>query len=227
MTIRSLIILYDTPRSEVEGITYQFKQFGPVALVDAKKKRYGYAEAINSFIEPWKKREDVLLVANPDIDVKSVHKKDIESLMDKYDIGGFTMRQEEGIYYGGQIDRWRMSGGLIRKKPRSRYTPVDFVSGSFMVIKTSVFDTVGLFNEAYGMYYEDVEFCYRARQKGLRVGIDSATSYIHFEVSKANRKKAFYLFRNRLLFLIRYGSIAQILREIVRIPKTVLELVGI
>ncbi|HEX7542504.1 MAG TPA: oligosaccharide flippase family protein, partial [Patescibacteria group bacterium] len=126
-------------------------------------------------------------------------------------------------YYGGEIDKWRMSGGLSQEKPKSRFISTDFISGSLMFIKKSVIDKIGFFDESYFMYYEEVDYCYRAKKAGLRTGVDSKLSYEHFEVSQDNPTKEFYLFKNRLKFLFKYGTFKQKIYEFMRIPKTVFE----
>jgi|SRR3989344_108240 len=45
--------------------------------------------------------------------------------------------------------------------------PVDWVSGGCMMVKREVFDKIGFFNEDYFMYFEDVEFCFRASHRGF------------------------------------------------------------
>ena len=59
------------------------------------------------------------------------------------------------------------------------------------------------------MYYEDVDYCLRARQKGLRVGIDSKVSYEHFEASRNNPDKEKLLNSAYLKFFRKYANIWQ------------------
>ena len=100
-----------------------------------------------------------------------------------------------------------MSGGLIEKRPTKRFVETDFVSGSLMFIK-KVIDKIDPprkgFDESYFMYYEEVDYCYRAKCAGFKIGIDSKISYEHFEVSQDNPLKEFYLFKNRLKFLLKF-----------------------
>lgn len=55
---------------------------------------------------------------------------------------------------------------------------VDWVSGNFMMLKKEVIDKVGLFNESYFMYFEDVEYCYRAK-KIFKIMINPQVSIKH------------------------------------------------
>ncbi|MCX7955643.1 MAG: oligosaccharide flippase family protein, partial [Patescibacteria group bacterium] len=127
-------------------------------------------------------------------------------------------------YYAGEIDKWRMSAGLITKKPKKRFVEADFVSGSLMIIKKSVIEKIGYFDESYFMYYEEVDYCYRAKKQGFKIGIDSNLIYDHFEISKnTNPKKEWYLFKNRFKFFLKYASAKQKARELIRLPKTIFE----
>ena len=44
--------------------------------------------------------------------------------------------------------------------------PVDWVSGASMMIRPSVFAAIGGLDENYFLYFEETDFCYRAKQAG-------------------------------------------------------------
>lgn len=224
LTSTIIITLFHTPKSEVERLKKEISlTHSHLIFFDVTYRAMGYAAAINTQLK--KHAADVYIIANPDISLKNITQKSLLAGARSYDIWGFAMRQEGKIYYGGEIDKWRMSGGLITRKPKMRFQPVDFVSGSFMCIKRKVIEKIGYFNESYFMYYEDVEYCYRARKMGFRVGIDSQTTYEHFEASKQSSQKQWYLARNRLKFLMEHGTLIQKCYEFVRIPKTIGEFI--
>ena len=223
MNICFILVLYNTARQEVERLKRETKNYR-VYLIDNTKSKEGYAAGVNKGLKKaMSKNFDVFVVCNPDISIKGIQKKDIENLSKKFDIGGFTMKQNGKTYYGGEIDRWRMSGGLITRKPKKEFQEVDFVSGSLMAVSRKTIEKIGLFDESYGMYYEDVDYCIRAKRKGLRVGIHSKIAYDHFEIFSQNTSKEFYLFKNRLKILWKYGTTSQKVYEFLRLPKTVWE----
>ena len=45
----------------------------------------------------------------------------------------------------------------------------DYVSGCAILIKRRVFEEIGLFDTSFFMYYEDADFCRRARDRGYRI----------------------------------------------------------
>ena len=45
--------------------------------------------------------------------------------------------------------------------------PVDWITGAFIGFPRELFDAIGGFDEDYFMYYEDVDFCLRAREAGF------------------------------------------------------------
>ena len=46
---------------------------------------------------------------------------------------------------------------------------VDAISGSFMLFDRKIIDKIGYFDENFFMYLEDVDFCVRAKSKGVKV----------------------------------------------------------
>jgi N-acetylglucosaminyl-diphospho-decaprenol L-rhamnosyltransferase len=46
---------------------------------------------------------------------------------------------------------------------------VDWMYGAALLIRSSVLDRIGLFDEAYFFLYEDIDLCFRARMAGYRV----------------------------------------------------------
>jgi len=66
---------------------------------------------------------------------------------------------------------------------------VDWVSGGFMLIKREVINKVGLFDENFFMYYEDVDYCKRATDAGFEVWYFGKIQVMHFAGASSNRRK--------------------------------------
>lgn len=65
-----------------------------------------------------------------------------------------------------------------RGHPSSR---VDWVSGSCFLARREAWDQLGGFDEAYFMYAEDVDLCWRAARAGWRVGFEPAARVLHVQ----------------------------------------------
>ncbi len=75
---------------------------------------------------------------------------------------------------------------------------MDFASGAAMLVKREVFETIGFFREDYFMYYEDQEFCWRARLAGFRVGLAQASVCHHKYDFNRTLQSVYCMERNRL-----------------------------
>jgi len=87
-------------------------------------------------------------------------------------------------YGGGSLNLLRMTArhhGLGQVDAGQCDTPSDvgFVSGCCMLVTRDCFREVGLFDERYFAYYEDVEWCLRAREKGQRLRYAPAAVLVH------------------------------------------------
>lgn len=220
-----ITVFYNTSEEEQSRLKNQVSALGIDGFdaVDHSTSKKGYAEGINTLLKKHLNTYDLFFIANPDIDISSLDKKTYVDGSNILDIWGYSMKQSGKTYFGGIIDAMRMSGGLSVAKPDERFPKVDFVSGSLMVVKKNVIKKIGYLDETFGMYYEDVEYCYRAAKNGFAVGIDAENFYTHFEDSKTNSSKAKFLAKNRMKFLWEHGNLKQKLYEVVRLPKTLFE----
>ncbi|QQG43816.1 MAG: glycosyltransferase family 2 protein [Candidatus Roizmanbacteria bacterium] len=229
-------VLYKTPEKEVLRLKREVQALGfsdyKIHFFDNSHNGKGFAYGANKGIcAALKEKADLIVLANPDISfyagkdnprVVPTYNDFIETSK-HFDIFSFAMKQGGQLYYGGEVDRWRMSGGVISKKPKERFAECDFVS-ALMAIQREVIEKVGFLKEDYFLYYEDVEYCYRAKKLGFKVGIDSQHLYEHFESSKGSKLKNHYLFWNRVKFMREYGTLSQKSRELLRLPKTFFEI---
>lgn len=56
---------------------------------------------------------------------------------------------------------------------------VDWVAGTHILVRREAWDAVGGFDEAYFMYMEDVDLCWRMRERGWRTGFEPAARVCH------------------------------------------------
>lgn len=60
-----------------------------------------------------------------------------------------------------------------------RSTSVDWVSGACFLVRRDTWDAVGGFDQAYFMYVEDVDLCWRAGRAGWNVAFEPAARVVH------------------------------------------------
>jgi len=221
-------IYKEEEKKEISRLSGEIKNLGfedyEILVNEGIKDNKGYAYGVNQGVKTGlEKNGDIFVIFNADISLDKITKKDILAGLKKFDILGFAVKQGNGVYYGGEIDKWRLSGGMITKKPENRYNLVDFVSGSLMIVKKKVLQKIGLLDESYFFYYDETDFCYRAAKNNFTVGVDSENSYFHFEFSKTNTRKEYFLAKNRFRFFLKYANFKQKAYELVRSPKTFFE----
>lgn len=71
--------------------------------------------------------------------------------------------------------------------------PVEVLAGAFMMIPRRVLDQVGLFDEAFFMYGEDIDLSYRIQNTGYRNYYLADTTIIHFKGESTRRATLQYV----------------------------------
>lgn len=69
---------------------------------------------------------------------------------------------------------------LLKDLDHFRPAEVDWVSGSCLLAKKEMLDKIGLLDENYFMYVEDVDLCYRAKKKGWKVFYFPFITFVHY-----------------------------------------------
>lgn len=80
--------------------------------------------------------------------------------------------------------------------------PVDWVAGMFMLFRSETFRALGGFDEAYFLYYEDVEICRRLRRLGHKVLYVPGAEVVH-DARRASRSDLM-LMRHHVASIARY-----------------------
>ena len=70
---------------------------------------------------------------------------------------------------------------------------VEVLAGAFMLVKKSVLDLTGGFDERFFMYGEDVDLSYRIQKAGFKNIYFSATTLIHFKGESTKRRSLHYV----------------------------------
>lgn len=89
--------------------------------------------------------------------------------------------------------------------------PIDWVAGASMIIRREVFDSVGLFDEGYFLYFEETDFCRRARIAGWPCWYVPASRVVHLvgrssgltNLLEPARRRPLYWFESRRRYFVK------------------------
>ena len=68
--------------------------------------------------------------------------------------------------------------------------PVDAVNGAFMLMRRRALDEVGLFDEGYWMYMEDLDLCYRFAQAGWVTWYEPSVAVVHVKHGSSGARRS-------------------------------------
>lgn len=182
------------------------KQFPKVILI-ANNKNIGFAKGVNKVVRlGLYQKADYFWLLNPD----TIVPKDflLKILKKKADIVGPVIRyKREGkwIYDLGGYINWQWG----RAEHSDNGRDIDYISGCCVLIKKDVFEKIGLFDERFFLYYEDTDFCTRAKKAGFSLVVEpSVVITHHLKGQEQNSHKPFFNIyhnlRSNLCFIFKY-----------------------
>ena len=182
------IIVVDNASTDgtVEAVKVNF----PEVVVIANDKNRGFAAANNQGVE--KARGKYIFLLNPDTIVHPDSLDVLVKFMDENsDVGacGPQLLNKDGTIQPSARSFPTFRGALYRhtvfrflrifRKEYKRWLMKDFdhdaqkevdqLMGSALLIRKIVIDSIGLMDENFFMYYEEVDLCYRIKQAGWRI----------------------------------------------------------
>ena len=69
---------------------------------------------------------------------------------------------------------------VINKEMPDKIDDTYWASGAFLIVKSSLYEQLNGFDERYYLYCEDIDFCYRALQLGVRVSFLAENTAVHY-----------------------------------------------
>lgn len=172
----------------------------------------GYAKGMNTGMsKAWEEQSNWVVLLNDDVELTMNVINKLEQVL---------TGKKPGIYgpWSGIIDSARWTTITTSNKDKT-----DYISGSFIIIHREVDKHLRGFYEPFFMYYEDVDYCVRARKLGFPIEKIDMEGINHFEnhsIGKGSEKHVYYLARNHLVFIFRQAPFFIKFREILRLPKT-------
>lgn len=65
---------------------------------------------------------------------------------------------------------------------------VDCLAGSFMFVRGRALEEIGLFDERFFMYGEDIDLCYRIKQAGWKIFYDPTVTVLHYKGASSRQR---------------------------------------
>jgi GT2 family glycosyltransferase/lipopolysaccharide/colanic/teichoic acid biosynthesis glycosyltransferase len=97
---------------------------------------------------------------------------------------------------------------------------VDAISGSFMMLTREAYEEVGGLDEAFFMYGEDLDYCYRIKKSGYKVYYVHSTQIVHFKGESTQRSNLdeIHLFYDAMrVFVRKHFAHSLVLRGVISI----------
>ena len=188
-------------RSVIDYIRAFIGDHGNMRLVE-NEENIGFVRTCNKGIR-LSAAKYVCILTN-DTEIRPTLLQECVSAMDKDDsiavLSSIVTDKNGKIWFSGG----RYKGGIPVKLTDDfqGIRPVDWVAGTAPFYRRDVFDKVGLLDEHYFMYHEDVEFSLRVRHRiGSRVCMLGQRLVTHHEAFSLPRSQSYY-YTTRNLFLI-------------------------
>lgn len=184
-------------------------------IVINNKKNLGFSGGVNIGIQYAlrKKYDAVLLLNNDTTIVKPFLSELADNLYGCIGIAAPAIRfkKDNHVLYdlGGKVNMWtsQTSHREVQKIASKKPVDVMYVSGCCMLITKDVFKKNGLFDERFFLYYEDVDFCLRARQKGFGIIVAPSVTINHALSASAGKMSniaIYHLTKSLILFGKKY-----------------------
>lgn len=191
------------------------ERFPEVKLIE-NKKNLGFSKANNQAIRESK--GEYVLLLNPDtlVDEDTFHKS-ISFLNKHEDAGGLGVMMVDGKGHflpeskrglpTPEVSFYKIFG-LASLFPHSKrfgkyhltyldktkIHQVEVLSGAFMMLRKSVLDKIGLLDEDFFMYGEDIDLSYRISKAGYKNYYSPETRIIHYKGESTKKSSVNYVF---------------------------------
>ena len=80
-----------------------------------------------------------------------------------------------------RLPRWIRERIALSRWDYASVRDVDWLLGSCLMVRKEVFDKIGLLDERFFMYTEDMELCYRAKKSGFRITYMPNAEILHHQ----------------------------------------------
>jgi GT2 family glycosyltransferase len=219
--------------------------WGEWASIQPLPRNGGFAYGNNAGIKPVLDSSDkpqYVLLLNPDTLLRAGAVSELVKFMDarpEVGIAGSRLEDPDGTV---QISAFRFHsifsefehgvrlGPVSKALARWRVAPpapsetcaTDWVCGASMIIRREVFERIGMLDERYFMYYEEVDFCRRAKRAGFPCWYVPSSRVVHLvgsasqlsDARKHRKRRPAYWFESRRLYFVQnHGRLYALLAD--------------
>ena len=161
----------------VDAISNQFYDYEIIEL----EENLGFSKGNNAGFKLVKRKADYTIFLNNDTIVDANF---VEPLINEMEVNSSVKQSAPKIYYADQRDLIWFAGGKIslwngyirhigiRKKDSplfSKLSEIDYATGCCVCMRTEDFESIGMFDESFFMYGEDVDLSVRFRKQGGQI----------------------------------------------------------
>lgn len=202
------IYIVDNNSTESLDALFNFQQNSKLNLTIIKNNvNEGFAKGNNIGVDCAIKNgcNYILLLNNDTVLVEET----FYNLITAYKKSNFEVLGVNNFYYSNPNKLWQSGWKLnqvynlkhINIDKEKLITEADYIPGSSLFTTTKVIESIGLFDEQYFAYWEETDFCIRAKKKGYKVGFLNNSKILHKVGQSSNSKiQDYFFYRNRLYF---------------------------
>jgi GT2 family glycosyltransferase len=183
----------------------------------------GYGGAINAVVRPLLETESAshfLLLNNDVILAEGAVSALIEYAKDKepgvfgprivrFDAPGRLEAAWGKVSWSHVLARYYGKNANKNRSQWERFRQVELLLGSVLLVHRQIFEKVGLFDENFFMYHEEVDFLFRTRRSGFPVYYCPKAEVIHHGAHSTRQqplKKVYWIRRNAIHFLRKHQA---------------------
>lgn len=208
------------------------EKFGDYIHLIKNDKNYGFAEGSNIGIRYALKNSDphyILLLNNdtvvdPEFLTEMIKVAEAEPAIGVAGAGIYSYNHPDEIqhFIKGKIDLWRGQAipllSIVMEKAKKRESDkeqsdrtekVDWVTGCTILIKNLVIASCGLLDESFFVYWDDADYCTRAREARYKIAYIPKAKVWH-KLSQSTRRisgfACYYEMRNRFYFMKKHAT---------------------
>jgi GT2 family glycosyltransferase len=113
----------------------------------------------------------------------------------------FWKRTQQIWFSGGRISWWNMKTFHEFDLVEGKAQETAFLTGCSLFIKRAVLEKIGLLDDKFFLYWEDVDYSVRAKKAGFKIKVVPESVIYHFEASnELNKNKVYWLVLSGLIF---------------------------